>query len=242
MDRPTTSYRAVPVWAGIVRLTHWINAIGILLLLAIGSVVALHEWLHVPDARVDQLIDIHAAIGFMVAASLLARIAYLLTGEGTGHWRDMVPHTKAQFRLAVDTVRYYLGGFKGECPLYFAHNPFAGIAYTGFFILALLQISTGAVMYLLGDASTQAYAHTLHDAGADKWPPEWLMDLHGITALLIAAFIGAHLSALALHDIVERRGLASSMISGYKFFTDEELERLPEVQKPAEESKHGDTG
>ncbi len=242
MSAPTNTYRAVPVWAGIVRLTHWINAIGILLLLAIGSVIALSEWLHVPDARVDQLIDVHAAIGFMVAASLLIRIAYLLTGEGSGHWRDVVPHTKAQFRLAVATVRYYLGGFKGECPLYYAHNPFAGIAYTGFFALALLQVCTGAVMYLLGDASTQAYAHTGHAAEAGGWPPEWLMTLHGITALLIAAFIGAHLSALALHDIVERRGLASSMISGYKFFTDEELARLPEAQSPAEESQHGDTG
>ncbi len=230
------THKPVAVWDGIVRMTHWINAIAILLLIPLGTVLFSREWLGISKPHVATLIDIHAAIGFLLAASLTIRIAYLLAGEGVASWRDVVPHTKTQFALGLATIRYYLTGFKGKCPLYFAHNPLAGLAYTGFFLFAASQVITGAAMYLLGDGLIPAaYAHAGHHA-ANAWPPEWLMDFHAFTALLIGLFIIAHLSALALHDLVEKRGLASSMISGNKFFTDDEITELQDeaahVEKP----------
>jgi Ni/Fe-hydrogenase b-type cytochrome subunit len=223
-----TTHRPIAVWDGMVRITHWINAITILLLLPLGTVLFGREWLGISKPHVETLIDIHAAIGFLLAASLTIRIAYLLVGKGIASWRDVLPHTKAQFALGAATIRYYLGGCKGECPLYFAHNPLAGLAYTGFFLLAASQVITGAAMYLLGGDGLipAAHAHAGHHAVANAWPPEWLMDIHALGALLIGLFIAAHLSALALHDLVEKRGLASSMISGNKFFTDAEIDQL----------------
>ena len=195
-------YRPVHVWDGVVRLTHWINAGAIILLLPLGAM--------------------------LFAASLLIRLAYLAHGEGAASWRDVVPHTQAQLRLATATIRYYLGGCRGECPLYFAHNPLAGLAYTGFFLFASVQVISGAAMYLLGgDIVPAVQAHAGHEhLPANSWPPAWLAEIHEWSALLIALFILAHLTALALHDLVEKRGLASSMISGNKFFSEAEITAL----------------
>ncbi|HKI62580.1 MAG TPA: cytochrome b/b6 domain-containing protein [Mariprofundaceae bacterium] len=231
------THRPVAVWDGLVRITHWINAFAVLLLLPLGAVLFGREWLGISKPHVETLINIHASIGFLLAASLTIRIAYLLAGEGVASWRDVVPHTKAQFALGIATIRYYLSGCKGECPLYFAHNPLAGLAYTGFFLFAATQVITGAAMYLLGDGLIPAaHAHAGHHAAANAWPPEWLMDFHALIALLIGMFIVAHLSALALHDLVEKRGLASSMISGNKFFTDTEIEQLQQTGTMADEA------
>lgn len=221
-------YKSVKVWDSTLRLTHWWNAIATLLLLVLGSVLYLRDVFKLPAAVKDTLITMHAMIGFALAAGLMIRIIFLFSGPGqANNWRDVLPHTRAQIELALRTLRYYASGFKGACPLYLAHNPLAGMAYTGFFIFASVQALSGTAMYLLGNATTPAYAHEGHfQAPPETWPPAWLVLIHDIDALLIALFILAHLAALALHDLVETRGLASSMISGKKFFSQDEIREL----------------
>jgi len=240
-------YRPVRVWGGLVRVTHWVNAIGIMLMLLLGGLLYFDDWLGLTEQREDLLVDIHAMLGFAVAASLVIRVAYMFAGDGPGSrvsgWRDVVPHTRQQMQLARATLLYYLGGFRGKPPLYLGHNPLAGFAYSGFFIIALLQVISGASIYLLGESIAQTYGGAVLAIGADsasgpvagEWPPEWLEEMHEIGAFLISLFIGAHLLALALHDLTEARGLASSMISGDKFFTDGELQELDISPEQAEE-------
>lgn len=221
------AYQPVRVWDATVRLTHWWNAFLILLLLPLGTILYLRDVLKIPKDTVSTIIDIHAFVGFGLAAGLIIRITYLFAGAMSASWRDILPHTRAQFDLAVRTIRYYLSGCKGECPLYYAHNPLAGMAYTGFFVFAAVQVVTGSIMYLLGDGTPVAYGHEGHmSAPPDTWPPKALILVHDISALIVALFIAAHLAALALHDLVEKRGLASSMISGDKFFSSKEMAAL----------------
>jgi len=231
-------FYAVHVWSGLVRLTHWLNAFCILLLLALGSVLFLRETLAVNEDTISLLITIHVIIGFVFAGSLGVRLAYMFAGPvAASHWSDVIPHTKKQWRLMKDTLLYYLHGFKGECPLYFAHNPFAGLAYTGFFVVATCQVLLGTLMYLWGDGAAVAHAHGSLAVEATKHDfPAWLLQLHDAGGIFIALFIVAHLVALFLHDFVEVRGLASSMISGRKFFTEEELKRLDVTALNQEES------
>ncbi len=109
--------------------------------------------------------------------------------------------------------------------MYFAHNALAGIVYAAFFLIATVQALSGASIYLLAPERGAAYAHEAHAQGAG-WPPAWLEELHEIGAVLILLYILAHWTMIAVHEIKESRGLASSMISGRKFFTDEELATL----------------
>ncbi|HXH64075.1 MAG TPA: cytochrome b/b6 domain-containing protein [Mariprofundaceae bacterium] len=221
------SHLPVAVWDATVRVCHWWNALCVLVLIVFGSLLYARDALHLTQPVEHVLIAIHATFGFALAAGVLTRLAYMLTGSGLAGWRDVLPHTPAQLALARRTLRYYLSGCRGECPLYFGHNPLAGFAYSGFFLFAVFQILTGAAMYLFGDGSTAGYAHTLYTAqGKQAWPPAPLMLAHALGGLMIAVFVLVHLLALALHDRVEARGLASSMISGNKFFTPDELEAL----------------
>ncbi len=214
------------------RLTHWINALSIALLLPAGLALWFREEIGLSRPLAGTLTDIHAAIGFLFAASLFARLAYMLAGpEGPGHWRDILPRDAGRLREMIATLRFYLSGFRGEPPLYFAHNALAGLAYAGFFALGIWQVATGSAMYLLGPGMKVAQAHPAHAATGTGWPPEWLMNLHLAGALLIGAFVLAHLTMLVVHELLEARGLASSMISGRKFFTDDELARLKEESR-----------
>ena len=220
-------FRPVPVWDGIVRATHWVNALCVAALLVLGGIIWLEKPLGLAKAAKATITDLHAAIGFAFAASLGLRLAYLVSApKGPASWRDLVPLEVARRAELVATLRYYLGGLRGTPPLYFAHNALAGLAYLGFFALGLVQVSSGAAMYLLAPGRGAAYAHEGHEEAEGAWPPEWLHELHEAGALFILLFVLLHLVMVALHEIREQRGLISGMVSGCKFFREEELAKL----------------
>lgn len=222
----SASHKPVSVWDGMVRITHWVNAFAVTALIGLGSLIWGAKPLGLNKAALATLIDVHAAIGFAFAGSLIVRLALLFAGpEGPSHWRDILPLDASRRKELLATLRYYLTGFVGEPPVYFAHNALAGLAYAGFFALGVWQVISGSVMYLLGSGVEQAYAHVV--GGVDGGQPhEELINLHRLGALLVLAFVFAHLFMLVLHELKETRGLASSMISGRKFFTEEELARM----------------
>lgn len=221
------AFRSVPVWSGFQRIIHWINAFAVLLLIPLGVLLLMGEYLGIPESGREDVLDLHGAIGAVLAAGALFRIIYLFTGPPASHWRDVLPHTRAQFRLGADTLKYYLSGFKGKAPVYFSHNPLAGVFDSILFIAFISQSVSGLTMFMFHEEEGAHANHAVtqtHDAEA--WPPEWLLNIHDIGAAVIILFVLAHFIALGAHDLVERRGLVSSMISGRKFFNDEELKEL----------------
>ncbi|MDO8426865.1 MAG: cytochrome b/b6 domain-containing protein [Deltaproteobacteria bacterium] len=223
----TPCYRSVAVWSGLQRVIHWVAAFAVLLLIPLGLLLYFREYINLPDESGELVMDIHASIGFVFAAGLLTRIIYLFAGPPSSRLGDIVPHTKAQFALAKETIGYYLKGFKGKVPLYFSHNPFAGFAYAVYFIFAVTQVVSGMTMFLLhGLEHTHDAPDHSHSAQNSQAFPDWALSLHDMGALAIALFVLAHFTALAVHEIAEQRGLASSMISGNKFFSDEEIKEL----------------
>lgn len=214
----TPNYHPTLVWQPFLRILHWIIAITITILLPLGILLAVSSDLKIPDRIRHEIMEVHATVGFVFAGALVLRIIYMFASHGTAGWRDVVPHTRAQLALAWRTVAFYLSGFRGTPPLYFSHNPFAGAAYTAFFIFAANQAITGVSMFVLSESGRETQ-------------PEVVAAMHAIGAILILLFIFAHFGALALHEIVERRGLASSMISGYKFFSDEETAEFEQEKK-----------
>lgn len=226
------SFHQVPVWPRGLRIIHWVNAFSVLLLIPLGLfILAGSEFLGLPDEGLDAVIDVHATIGFILTAGALARIIYLFTGPVQVSWKDVVPYRREQISLGFATVRYYLSGFRGKAPLYLSHNPIAGLFDTILFIVFATQASSGITMFLSHEGAGEALAHEAGHAVATG-PPEWLEVIHVIGAIYIIFFVLAHFAALGVHDVRERRGLASSMISGRKFFTGEELGEIePDMRK-----------
>lgn len=246
----TDEYRPVAVWDRKLRFIHWVIAFSVLLLIPLGLFILFSEDLGVPEGGVDNIAMIHVVIGGIFAAGVLARVIYLFTGPPEARWTDIFPRTGAQRGLAFATIKYYLSGFKGKVPFYFSHNPFAGLAYTLFFIFAITQAASGLTLYIAhinedhSEPVAQSHAHIqakephgkAMEAGVggeeEEHIPEWAEELHEIGALVIIFFVLAHFAALGVHDIVERRGLVSSMISGYKFFSEEELKEIEDNRRP----------
>lgn len=223
-------FRHVRVYPRALRIIHWVNAFSVLALIPLGLFILASEFLEVPDEGLDSIIGVHATIGFVLATGALARIIYLFTGPPVANWRDVLPHTKKQFALGTATVKYYLSGFRGRVPLYLSHNPIAGLFDTILFIVFVTQAASGITMFFRheGGAIAHSAAHAAtHAAGA----PEWLEIIHVAGAAFIILFVLAHFTALGAHDAAERRGLVSSMISGRKFFSEQELKELdPEMK------------
>lgn len=199
-----------PVWDPILRGLHWWNALTLFLQIITGSIIlAFGEGLR--EAPLGTLINIHTLFGYLFAAGLFTRILWLFIGPPTARWWDLLPLTARQRMVLMDTLRYYVSLLRGTPPLYLAHNPFAGIVYLLFFLLAGIQVVTGVVTL-----------NTPEDLRGGSLAFGW----HGIGYYLVIFYIVAHISAVFIHEWAERHGLIGAMIHGSKTFTDEEWERL----------------
>lgn len=207
------TFRFLPAWDPVLRFLHWWNAASMTAMVTMGVVfmVCGHS---LPEAAKASLISMHSAVGFLFGAGVLARVLWLFIGPGTSRWTDMLPISAHHRGVFADTVRFYLRGFKGEPPLYLAHNSFAGVVYLGFFVLAVIQVVSGSVLLGLPEKMRgKAISHEMHET----------------VFFLILLYIAAHLAAVFLHELKERHGIVSSMIHGKKTFTDDERERILEA-------------
>ena len=202
--------RFVPVWDPLLRILHWWNAAALLIQAATGVVMALGADGLAPEVK-STLVTIHAAFGYAFGAGIAVRILWLFMGPAEALWSDLLPVTKRGVRVLKETILFYLKGLRGETPLYFAHNTFAGVIYAGFFLLAIVQVVTGAVILDMAEA----------DRGASE-----VLVVHGLNFLLLAFFVVAHVFAVFVHELVEKHSIISAMVHGKKAFTEEELETL----------------
>lgn len=212
MDDPR---RFVPVWDPLLRILHWWNAAALFGQVATGLSFAVIGDGLVPETKAT-LVTVHSVFGYAFGAGVTLRILWLFMGPYEASLRDMLPVTRRGVAVFVDTIKFYLRGLRGTPPLYFAHNTFAGPIYAGFFLLAVVQVVTGAT--------------TLGLPADDRAASDVLL-VHGINFLLILLFIPAHIFAVFVHELVEKHSIISAMVHGRKAFTDEEMEILKPLQK-----------
>lgn len=216
-----SAYYFRPVWDILLRILHWWNAVILALQIVTGSVILIFgEDMHTPDNMKAGLVNIHAAFGYLFAAGIFIRIMWLFIGPHNASWRDLLPLTANQRKVLMDTLRYYASALHREPPLYAAHNPFAGIIYAVFFVLAAWQILTGSIMLNLpADLRKESIIMTLHKAGY----------------FFIIFYAAAHVFAVFVHEWAERHGLIAAMVHGGKTFTQEEWQKLTSSEKGGEE-------
>ena len=205
-------YKPYKVWDPLLRALHWWNAVTLLTQISLGTFIALLPE-KIPHEFEESLITTHALVGYLFGAGLFTRVIWLFIGPPAARWKDMLPVTKKQRKTFLDTIKFYAGFLKGKAPLYKAHNPVAGIIYALFFIIASVQVVTGALTFNLADELREKSV---------------FLEFHEVFYLLIVFYIIAHVFAVAVHEIVERHGLISAMFHGNKGFTEEEWESLKE--------------
>ena len=207
------------VWQLPVRFSHWLTAAAIVVLSITGVYIA-DPFLIPPGGSVMTTIrTIHIAAAIALLVSGLLRTVWLLTGNRFARWKAFIPTTRLQVTELFRQAAFY-GFIRREIPKVLGHNQLAASAYLVLFFLLLIETITGfALDGLLGAEPGASMFGWLRDLIG----PQAIRLIHHISMWAILAIALFHVYSCILVDHVERNGLMSSIVSGYKFVTPEEI-------------------
>jgi Ni/Fe-hydrogenase 1 B-type cytochrome subunit len=211
------------VWEIPVRVTHWVNALAIVVLSITGTFIGFPYLIAGVDGgfAMGWIRFIHFVAAYVLTASMLVRIYWMFAGNHHASWRAFIPWRTTEGRRNFSKMlRYYT--FTGKQISYeVGHNPVAAVAYAGVFVLIIIQIVGGFALYAQYNpdgmmAAWTAWILTLIDS-------QWLRLIHHAIMWLLAGFFINHVYSAALMDIKERNGTLSSIFSGYRFIEPKDL-------------------
>ncbi len=211
------------VWELPVRVTHWVNALSIVVLSITGVFIGFPYLIAGVDGgfAMGWIRFIHFVAAYVLTSSMLARIYWMFAGNHHASWRAFIPWiTPEGRRNFVKMLRYYT--FTGKQISYeVGHHPVAALAYAGVFVLLIIQIVGGFALYAQYNpggmmAASTAWILTIIDS-------QWLRLIHHAIMWLLAGFFINHIYSAALMDIKERNGTLSSIFSGYRFIEPKDL-------------------
>ncbi|MBG7601373.1 MAG: cytochrome b/b6 domain-containing protein [Gammaproteobacteria bacterium] len=184
----------ISVWSRALRITHWVMAAAVVMLIATGWRMA-GDLLPASTLQDDHFL----AAAFLIPAFLL-RIYLLFFGTGTDHISDCEPDMN-RLRSAVAVLKYYFSLGRSPLPNWYAHNPLWGPLYLLLFLFFLIQILSGTLQ------QSHPYIGMVN-----------LHDVHIIGAYVITGFSVVHLLAVFLHDLGGSGSDISAMINGHRIF------------------------
>ena len=165
---------------------------------------------------------IHEVAGFALIAAFIVRVYWFFMGNRWAGWREFVPVSRRQRSDLVDQVRYYTF-LRRDPVLRLGHNPLAGATYVVIYLLILLEILTGLVLFnrVVGGRILGFFVNWL------LWFASYrtLRQIHFLIMFALLAFLIHHVYSAVLIDSEERSGLVGGIFSGTKFFTRREIEK-----------------
>jgi len=207
------------VWQVPVRLTHWVTAACIVILSVTGGYIA-DPFLIPPGGSVMTTIRaIHMVAAFTFLASGVVRTYWLLAGNRWARWSAFIPTSRYQATEVFRQAGFYMFVRK-EIPKVLGHNQLAASAYLVLFFLLLVETVTGFALDAL--QGTQPWA-TLFGWVLDLLGAQLVRVIHHLSMWAILAIALFHVYSSVLVDHLEKNGLISSIFSGFKYPTREEV-------------------
>jgi len=207
------------VWQVPVRVTHWVIVACIVILSVTGVYIA-DPFLIPAGGNVMtavRLIHIGTAILFLVAG--LVRTIWLLAGNRFARWSAFIPTNRVQATELFRQAGYY-AFLRREIPKVLGHNQLAATAYVALFGLLFIETITGFALDGIGGAEP---AGTIFGWLSNLLGPQFIRLIHHLCMWAILAIAVFHIYSCVLVDHIEKNGLMSSIFSGYKFPTREDV-------------------
>jgi cytochrome b len=226
----------VDVWDATTRWFHWINALSVLVLMAIGLVILNGGALELGDDGKILLKTVHVWVGYVFVANLLWRLVWAFAGNRYARWRAILPGGLGY----LAALRGYVAGLlSGRPHTYQGHNPLGRMAITALLLVMFTQGVTGLVLAgtdifypPFGNAIARWIAAPGVDAG-ELIPnrPELVdqaayadmrsfrspfVDLHLLTFYVLAGLVILHVAAVVVTEVREGGTLVSAMFTGRK--------------------------
>lgn len=216
--------REIYVWELPVRFFHWINALCIVVLCITGYIIGDPPAIQHATEAIDNywfgyVRFTHQATGMLFVVNILYRVFWAFAGNRFANWRNFVPLTKPQWISIFKTLKVDIF-LLTKHPVYdIGHNSLAATTYFGLFLLSIVQALTGFMMMFVttnnvGEPATTWMLFGLNGFFVVRY-------IHHFLMWAFVLFMIIHVYLVFYHDYIERNGIASSMIGGWKFIRED---------------------
>lgn len=212
----------IRVWQIPIRIIHWTLFLATALLTVTGLYIG-RPFLQVgsdPDFVMGWMRGLHQFGAWVFVAAFVARIIFMFTGNRYARWTEFIPVDRSRRRDSIEVLKYYTYLRVKPVP-FVGHNPLAGLAYIGVFLLFLVVIVTGFALRDL--AAPSALFQVLGGWTLSFFDAQTIRFVHHLAMWLTWGFVVHHVYSSTLMDWEERSGLISSMVSGRKRIPRERL-------------------
>lgn len=209
----------INIWSATLRFQHWAN-MALIVIMSMSGYYIMNPFFG-PAAETGH--DVGYLMGWVRLIHYVS--AYLWLGLGFSRlvlsftakdrqlrWRSLWPlNSREDVKGLWGTIQYYLF-LKKEGPLYLAHNPLQQFAYTGIYVMCLIQMLSGIVLYGLYNQTDWFWvivAYPMHWMGVSI-----IRMIHALIMFVLWSFVIVHVYLATRADALERHGGVSSMVNG----------------------------
>ena len=209
----------INIWSATLRFQHWAN-MALIVIMSMSGYYIMNPFFG-PAAETGH--DVGYLMGWVRLIHYVS--AYLWLGLGFSRlvlsftakdrqlrWRSLCPlNSREDVKGLWGTIQYYLF-LKKEGPLYLAHNPLQQFAYTGIYVMCLIQMLSGIVLYGLYNQTDWFWvivAYPMHWMGVST-----IRMIHALIMFVLWSFVIVHVYLATRADALERHGGVSSMVNG----------------------------
>lgn len=125
-----------------IRLFHWINMIAITMLILTGF------YIHAPQAfhlfkNMDNARTIHFIMAYVLIFGVVGRLYYMFAAKDV---KNIIYQPVEDTKKLPSMIKYYMF-LADDHPFYGKYNPGQKGMYTGVFVMAIIMIFTGFILY-----------------------------------------------------------------------------------------------
>jgi Ni/Fe-hydrogenase 1 B-type cytochrome subunit len=220
------TYRRVYVWEFPVRLYHWVNGIAVSLLIITGYLIGNPLRIFYANEAYQlywfgTIRFIHFVTAFVFFFNFLVRIYWGFVGNQFARWTNFFPIKFRQWKEIGEVLKVDILQTDPSERIEIGHNALAGGVYFLSFLAFAFQSITGFALYSANSHSflPQLFTWITPLMGGDFAVRQW----HHATMWFFILFVIVHLYLVFYHDYIEGRGTTSSMVGGWKFEKDEDI-------------------
>ena len=222
-----SNYKRIYVWQFPVRLYHWVNGFCVFFLIITGYLIGNPLAIQYSTEAYQQywfgtVRFIHFVTAFIFFFNHMVRIYWGFVGNKYSRWYNFIPYKKSQWKEIIEVLKVDIlqRDVKGKISI--GHNSLAGLIYFLSFIVFLFQSFTGFALYSSMSSSffPRLFSWVVPFMGGDFAVRQW----HHIGMWFFIVFAIIHIYLVFYHDYVEGRGTTSSMVGGWKFEKEENID------------------
>ena len=209
----------INIWSATLRFQHWAN-MALIVIMSMSGYYIMNPFFG-PAAETGHNVGylmgwvrlIHYVSAYLWLGLGFSRLVLSFTAKDRQlRWRSLWPlNSYEDVKGLWGTIQYYLF-LKKEGPLYLAHNPLQQFAYTGIYVMCLIQMLSGIVLYGLYNQTDWFWvivAYPMHWMGVST-----IRMIHALIMFVLWSFVIVHVYLATRADALERHGGVSSMVNG----------------------------